>query len=51
MFSNLLARTTFTLIVFGDFMPYPAAKRVVPQWAVVTLNTPAISLPYKYTTN
>ena len=39
MFSTLLARMTLTLIVFGDFVLYPGAKRVVPQWAVVTLNT------------
>ena len=34
IFSTLLARMTLTLIVFGDFVPYPGAKRVVPQWAV-----------------
>ena len=39
MFSTLLTRMTLTLIVFGDFVPYPGPKRVVPQWAVVTLNT------------
>ena len=33
MFSTLLARMTITLIMFGDFVPYPGAKRVLPQWA------------------
>ena len=39
MFSSLHARKTLPLSVFGVSVPYPDAKRMVPQWIVVALNS------------